>query len=180
MHKDHVCVCFQANMQLVTRCTLGQYKRVATHSKLTWPVSGKCEELHCKGFSKNADLPWRLTKLWWLTGKTELLVLVLRKMLEWMVGLDFRPTTSRRSDKFILAVTSLLLSPVCTIDNTKVNEANDCKSNNVSKHIANYWCVGCIYTDFVTCLPIKFLSLHMHLKCEFYTTLVPCCSIYNQ
>ncbi|TNN38211.1 hypothetical protein EYF80_051626 [Liparis tanakae] len=37
------------------------------------------------------------------------------KTLEGMPELDFRPTTSRRSDKFILAVTSPLLSPVCNI-----------------------------------------------------------------
>lgn len=44
-------------------------------------------------------------------------LLALRKMLDWL--LDFRPTTSRRSDKFILAVDSPLLSPVCIGDDTQ-------------------------------------------------------------
>lgn len=69
-----------------------------------------------------AHLPERLGRPWKLADRAELLVLVLRKMFWCRVELDLRPTTSRRSDKFILAVTSPLLSPVCSV-NVNLNKA---------------------------------------------------------
>lgn len=73
-------------------------------------------------FLRTADLPERLGEPRKLADRAELLVLVLRKMFVWILELDFRPTTSRRSDKFILAVTSPLLSPVCNSDKVNVNK----------------------------------------------------------
>lgn len=64
-------------------------------------------------FLESAALPDRLAQPWRPADRAELLML--RKMFGWILALDLRPTTSRRSDKFILAVTSPLLSPVCNI-----------------------------------------------------------------
>lgn len=60
------------------------------------------------------DVPERMGEPRKLAARTELLVLVLRKMFGWMPELDLRLTTSLRSDRFIRAVTSPLLSPVCS------------------------------------------------------------------
>lgn len=69
------------------------------------------------GLSGTTDLPERMGEPRKLAARTELLVLVLRKMFGGMLELDLRPTTSLRSDRFILAVISPLLSPVCNSDN---------------------------------------------------------------
>lgn len=71
-------------------------------------------------YLRTTDLPERMGEPRKLAARTELLVLVLRKMFGGMLELDFRPTTSLRSDRFILAVTSPLLSPVCNGNNKKV------------------------------------------------------------
>lgn len=68
-------------------------------------------------YLRSTDLPERMGEPRKLAARTELLVLVLRKMFGGMLELDLRPTTSLRSDRFILAVTSPLLSPVCNSDN---------------------------------------------------------------
>lgn len=68
-------------------------------------------------YLRTTDLPERMGEPRKLAARTELLVLVLRKMFGGMLELDLRPTTSLRSDRFILAVTSPLLSPVCNSDN---------------------------------------------------------------
>lgn len=83
---------------------------------------------------RTAGVPERVGEPRKLAARAELLESVLRKMFGWILELDFRPTTRRRSDKFILAVTSLLLSPVYNRINNKVD---------VIKH----FCQKMTYTD---------------------------------